>query len=155
MSRRVRAELKSLVALILLGLVGTAVGLVIVSHQRLNPPSWMPVIGKQEFKLNVRLTGAQGVLPGQGQMVTVSGVKVGRIVSVDLQDGQAVARLAIEPRFAQIYPNATVLLRPKTGLKDMVAELDPGDESSGSPVDSGATLATNQTAPDVNFDEIL
>lgn len=155
MSRRIRAELKSLVALIGIALVGILIGTYILAHQRINPPSWVPVIGKQEFILRAALQNAQGVLPGQGQMVTVSGVKVGRIASVDLENGRAVARLALEPRYSTVYPNATVLMRPKTGLKDMVAELDPGSPASGKPLHSGAELSTAQTNPDVNFDEIL
>jgi phospholipid/cholesterol/gamma-HCH transport system substrate-binding protein len=149
------AQLKSAVALVLLMLVGVFVGSVIVSHQRINPPSWMPIIGKDEFILRAQLTSVQGVLPGQGQAVTVSGVRVGQIGSVSLVDGAAIARLRIEKRFARIYPDATVLLRPKTPLKDMVAELDPGSPRSGPALKSGALLRTDHTAADVNLEEIL
>jgi phospholipid/cholesterol/gamma-HCH transport system substrate-binding protein len=149
------AQLKAAVAFVLLALAGTFAGAVIVSHQRINPPAWLPVIGKDEFTLRAQLTSVQGVLPGQGQAVTVSGVRVGQIGSVSLEDGVAVARLRIEKRFAHIYPDATVLLRPKTPLKDMVAELDPGTAASGRQLKSGALLRTNRTAPDVNLEEIL
>jgi phospholipid/cholesterol/gamma-HCH transport system substrate-binding protein len=154
-SRRIRAELQSLLALIGIALIGTTVGVFIAAHQRINPPSWVPIIGRHEFILRARLQNAQGVLPGQGQMVTVSGVKVGRIASVDLENGAAVAKLALQPKYETVYPNASVLMRPKTGLKDMVAELDPGSPSSGPPLRSGAELSTAHTNPDVNFDEIL
>jgi phospholipid/cholesterol/gamma-HCH transport system substrate-binding protein len=155
LSRRVRKELGSLVALVAIALAGTVVGVFILAHQRVTPPSWVPVIGRHEYMLRVRLQNAQGVLPGQGQAVTVSGVKVGRIASIDLENGAAVAKLAIEPRFAQVYPDATVLMRPKTGLKDMVAELDPGSPRSGAPLASGVELGSDHTNPDVNLDEIL
>src|SRR5262249_9801632 len=49
---------------------------------------------------------------------------------------------------------ATILLRPKTGLKDMVAELTPGDPSFGR-LPEGETIPISQTLPDVNLDEIL
>jgi phospholipid/cholesterol/gamma-HCH transport system substrate-binding protein len=149
------AQLKPAIAFVLLALVGTFAGVVIVSHQRINPPSWVPIIGKDEFILRAQLTSVQGVLPGQGQAVTVSGVRVGQIGSVDLVDGAAIARLRIEKRYAHIFPNATVLLRPKTPLKDMVAELDPGTPASGRQLNSGALLRTNHTAADVNLEEIL
>lgn len=155
MSRRIRAELKSLVALLGIALVGIVIGTFILAHQRIHPPSWIPIVGTHEFILKARLDNAQGVLPGQGQMVTVSGVRVGRIASVDLENGVAVARLALEPKYATVYPDASVLMRPKTGLKDMVAELDPGSPRSGPPLGSGAELTTANTRPDVNFDEIL
>jgi phospholipid/cholesterol/gamma-HCH transport system substrate-binding protein len=148
-------QLKPAIALTLLVLVGVAVGAYITAHQRLNPPSWVPIVGKDEFVLRAQLTSVQGVLPGQGQAVTVSGVRVGQIGSVELENGVAVARLRIETKYAHVYPNATVLLRPKTQLKDMVAELDPGSADSGPELKSGATLRTDHTAPDVNLEEIV
>ena len=39
--------------------------------------------------------------------------------------------MKIEPRARAIYRDATILLRPKTGLKDMVAELTPGTPEAG------------------------
>jgi phospholipid/cholesterol/gamma-HCH transport system substrate-binding protein len=149
------AQLKPAIAFALLALVGTFAGVVIVSHQRINPPAWVPIIGKDEFILRAQLTSVQGVLPGQGQAVTISGVRVGQIGSVELVDGAAIARLRIEKRFARIYPDATVLLRPKTPLKDMVAELDPGTPDSGPRLRSGTLLRTDRTAVDVNLEEIL
>lgn len=155
MRKIITYHLKSAVVLILVMLIGTVVGAVIVSHQRINPPAWMPVIGKDDFTLNAELTSVQGVLPGQGQAVTISGVRVGSIGPVELENGVAVAKLRIERRYARIYPNATVLLRPKTPLKDMVAELDPGSPKAGEPLESGASLSTARTNPDVNLEEIL
>ncbi|HET9025404.1 MAG TPA: MlaD family protein, partial [Burkholderiaceae bacterium] len=105
--------------------------------------------------LRAELTSVQGVLPGQGQAVTISGVRVGQIGSVDLVDGAAVARLRIETKYGHVYPDATVLLRPKTPLKDMVAELDPGSPKSGPALKSGALLRTDHTAADVNLEEVL
>jgi phospholipid/cholesterol/gamma-HCH transport system substrate-binding protein len=155
MRKILTGQLRAAIALVLLVLAGVASGAVIVSHQRINPPSWIPIVGKDEFILRAQLTSVQGVLPGQGQAVTVSGVRVGQIGSVELVDGVATARLRIEKRFAHIYPNATVLLRPKTPLKDMVAELDPGTAKSGPALKSGALLRTDHTAADVNLEEIL
>jgi phospholipid/cholesterol/gamma-HCH transport system substrate-binding protein len=148
-----RSNLKAAAAMLGLIVLGLAVGSYILANQRLNPPAWMPVIGEETFEFKAELESAQGVLPGQGQAVNVSGVKVGDIASVHLEDGRAIATLRVEPRFARVYPNATILLRPKTGLKDMVAELDPGSASSGEPLEEGATISNNQTAPDVNPEE--
>jgi phospholipid/cholesterol/gamma-HCH transport system substrate-binding protein len=155
MKKILLAQLKPAIALTALVLVGMTVGGVIVSHQRLNPPAWVPLLGKDDFVLRAQLTSVQGVLPGQGQAVTVSGVRVGQIGSVELEDGIAVASLRIEKRYAHVYPDATVLLRPKTQLKDMVAELDPGTPAAGPQLRSGALLRTDRTAPDVNLEEVL
>jgi len=150
-----RSNTKAAVALIGLIVLGCAVGSYILSNQRLNPPAWIPVVGEDTFEFKAEVESAQGILPGQGQSVNVSGIKVGDIASVHLEDGQAIATLRLEDRFSVIYPNASILLRPKTGLKDMVVELDPGSPSSGDPLDEGATLSTEQTNADVNFEEFL
>jgi phospholipid/cholesterol/gamma-HCH transport system substrate-binding protein len=150
-----RSNTKAAVAMVVLVVLGVAVGSYILSNQRLNPPAWMPVIGEDQFQIKAELESAQGVLPGQGQAVNISGVKVGDIASVELVDGRAVATLRIEERFARVYPDASVLLRPKTGLKDMVMELDPGSPSSGEPLDENVTIANDSTNPDVNLEEFL
>jgi phospholipid/cholesterol/gamma-HCH transport system substrate-binding protein len=133
--------------------IAVVVGTFITTHQRIHIPAAVPILGQHRFILNAQLTGAPGVMPGQGQMVTVSGVPVGEIAKVSLKDGKAVLRLDIKKRYAHVHRDATVLLRPKTGLKDMVAELDPGH--AGPDLKSGATIGTGQTQPDVNFDEFL
>jgi phospholipid/cholesterol/gamma-HCH transport system substrate-binding protein len=133
--------------------IALVVGTYIASHQRIHIPAWVPAIGQHRFVLNAQLSGAPGVMPGQGQAVTVSGVPVGEIGKVSLKNGKAVLRLDIKERFAHVHRDATILLRPKTGLKDMVAELDPGTQ--GPDLKSGATIGTGATKPDVNFDEFL
>jgi len=150
-----RSNIKAAVAFLGLIVLGVAVGSYILANQRLNPPAWIPVVGQDTFKLKAEVESAQGILPGQGQAVNVSGVKVGDIASVHLEDGRAIATLRIEERFSRVYPNASILLRPKTGLKDMVIELDPGSRSSGEPLEDGATLANSSTNADVNFEEFL
>ena len=81
------------------------------------------------------LESARAVAPGQGQSVRVAGVKIGDIGDVELEDGRAVVELEIEQRFkGLVREDSTALLRPKTGLKDMFIELDPGH---GAPMDEG------------------
>src|SRR2546422_3992956 len=57
-------------------------------------------------------------------------------------------------RSHMIKSDATMLLRPKTGLKDMIVELNPGTQSRPA-VNSGFTVPIANTRPDVNLDEIL
>jgi phospholipid/cholesterol/gamma-HCH transport system substrate-binding protein len=153
--KALRHNLVAGLALVALVVMGSAIGGYILGNQRLNWPSWMPVIGETQFKLEAELETVQGILPGQGQAVNVSGVKVGDIASVDLDEGKAIATLNIEEEFARIYPDATVLLRPKTNVKDMVIELDPGTRASGPRLESGARLRNDSTASDVNFADFL
>ncbi len=142
--------------MILVAVFGIGVGIYLVAHQRIVWPTWLPVLGHSEFTLNAQVTAVSGVLPGQGQAVTVSGVTVGQITAVTLHHGVPVVTMEIDPQYAgRIYPNATVLLRPKTGLNDMVAELDPGTAADGPHLHSGTTLSAANTLPPVELDEVL
>ena len=95
---------------------------IIVQNQRLR----IPLLEEKPFELKAEMTTAQAVTPGQGQTVRVAGVRVGDIYAVDYENGHAVVTMAIDRKFLPVYKNATILLRPKTGLKDMFLELDPG-----------------------------
>ena len=91
---------------------------------------------------------------GQGQAVTIAGVQVGQVGGVSLHNGQAIVTMNIYKQYAPIYRNATVLLRPRTPLKDMYLELDPGNRSAGR-VPNGGILSAANTQPDVDLSEIL
>ncbi len=91
---------------------------------------------------------------GQGQSVDVAGVQVGQVGAVDLKRGRAIVTMNIYKKYAPIYNNATVLLRPRTPLKDMYLSLDPGTKDAGA-VAVGATLPVANTQPDINVEEIL
>jgi phospholipid/cholesterol/gamma-HCH transport system substrate-binding protein len=116
----------------------------------------VPVLGKSYFVLKGNFQTAQAVAPGQGQAVTIAGAKIGEIASVDLHGGVAIVTMHLTPKYAEkrIYRNATMLLRPKTQLKDETVEVNPGTPASGA-LRSGATVPLAQTAPDGNFDEFL
>ena len=128
---------------------------VIVQNQRLR----IPLLEEKPFELKAEMTTAQAVTPGQGQTVRVAGVRVGDISSVDLENGHAVVTMAIDRKFLPVYKNATILLRPKTGLKDMFLELDPGTNydpnSDDDQFQNGGTIPVANTAPDTNVDQVL
>jgi phospholipid/cholesterol/gamma-HCH transport system substrate-binding protein len=149
---RYRTAFVSIVVMVLLALF---VGGYILSHERLSLPSWVPVVGKSYVTLRGDFQTGQALTPGQGQAVTIAGAKIGEIASVNLHEGDALVTMNITPKYAKyIYRNATMLLRPKTQLKDMTVEVNPGTPSAGR-VPSGYTVSLSQTAPDVNFEEFL
>jgi phospholipid/cholesterol/gamma-HCH transport system substrate-binding protein len=137
-------------AVVSLALIAAVVAGYILSHQRLRFP-WEG----RPFELQAAFSTAQAVTPGQGQTVRVSGVRVGDISSVKLKDGRAVVTMSFDPQYKDlVHTDATALLRPKTGLKDMFIELDPG--TTRAPLAKhGWTLPVGNTLPDVNPDEIL
>ena len=144
----IRKHWKDFAAICALFLVALVVAAIILGHQRVHLP-WSDF-----YEVNAEMSTVQAVTPGQGQTVDIAGVEVGEISSVKLEDGKAVIGMRIDKKYAPIYRDATVLLRPKTGLKDMVAELTPGTPSAGK-LDDGGTIPVSQTLPDVNLDEIL
>jgi phospholipid/cholesterol/gamma-HCH transport system substrate-binding protein len=127
---------------------------VILSQQRQPYPSWIPILGDDQFELKVEMDTAQAITPGQGQTVNMAGVEIGDIREVELVDGRAVVKMGINrPYEEMIRTDATVLLRPRTGLQDMTLDVDPGE--SGEPVSEGYTLPVSQSEPNVMFDQIL
>ncbi len=150
----IRKHMRDFVAVIVLLIVSLIVAVYILDKQRLSLPSGVPVLGVDYVGVEAELTSAQAVTPGQGQTVNIAGVEVGEISSVELENGKAVVGMQIEREHATIYRDATILLRPKTGLKDMVAELTPGTPEAGE-LPEGERIPASQTLPDVNLDEIL
>ncbi|HEY5045746.1 MAG TPA: hypothetical protein VII53_07800 [Solirubrobacteraceae bacterium] len=149
--RRYRTAFLAVVSMVV---IAAFVGGYILSHENLKLPSWVPVLGKSYFTLKADFQTAQAVAPGQGQAVTIAGAKIGEIASVDLQNGVAVVTMHVIPKYALLYRDATMLLRPKTQLQDITVEVDPGSPASGR-LQSGATIPLAQTAPNVGFDEFL
>jgi phospholipid/cholesterol/gamma-HCH transport system substrate-binding protein len=143
--------MRDFVAIIVLLLIALAVAVVILGNQRFSLP---PPLGPDAFEIEAELATAQAVTPGQGQTVNVAGVEIGEISNVELEDGKAIVRMQIDSEHDRIYRDASALLRPKTGLKDMVLELDPGTAAAGQ-LREGERIPISQTLPDVNLDEIL
>jgi phospholipid/cholesterol/gamma-HCH transport system substrate-binding protein len=150
----IRKHLVDFIAIIALVVVALVVASVILANQRLALPGWVPGLGQDFTEVEAELASAQAVTPGQGQTVNVAGVEVGEISAVRLERGRAIVTLRLEEGAVPVYRDASVLLRPKTGLKDMVAELTPGTREAGE-LPGGERIPIGQTLPDVNLDEIL
>lgn len=149
MRRGIRKYLANFLAVLGLVVVGTGIGVYILHEQRLR----FPLVEEQPFRLQVELSDAQAVAPGQGQSVRVAGVTVGAIGDVRLEDGHAVVNLELDRRHDDLVrEDATALLRSKTGLKDMFVEIDPGH---GRPMDEGDRIGMSGTLPDVDLDEVV
>jgi phospholipid/cholesterol/gamma-HCH transport system substrate-binding protein len=74
---------------------------------------------------------------------------------VSLKNGRALVRLDMFPKYEKlVHEDAKALLRPRTGLKDMFLQLDPGSDSA--PVAKEKfTIPVRNTLTDVDLDEIL
>ena len=155
MRRAIGKYLRDFIAILALFVVAAGVSGYILTKQRLTLPGWVPVVGTEFYEIEAAFPTAQAVTPGQGQTVTVAGVSIGELSKVRLSEGQAIISMRIKDRYrGRIYRDAKGLLRPKTGLKDMVVELTPGSRRSGA-LPEGGRIPVSETLPDVNFDEIL
>jgi len=150
MAKAIRDHARDFIALAALAVFALLITGYIVQHQRLR----IPILEEKPFELHAQFQTGQAITPGQGQTVRVAGVRVGDIDKVELDNGTADVTMAIDRKFLPIYRDATVLLRPKTGLKDMFLELDPGTRAAGE-YDEGDMIPVANTAPDVNLDQIL
>jgi phospholipid/cholesterol/gamma-HCH transport system substrate-binding protein len=154
LSRQARGHRKDTIAIVVLALAGIVMMLGIFTQQKASLPSWIPFVGEEFEHISAQFSTAQAVTPGQGQAVDIAGIQVGKVSSVDLEDGHAVVGMEIEPKYMQlIHPNASFLLRPKTNLNDMVVEIEPG--SGAKHVEDGAEFTLAQTEPNTNLDAFL
>jgi phospholipid/cholesterol/gamma-HCH transport system substrate-binding protein len=145
---------RDFVAILVLAAIGLTALFVILSQQSAALPSWFPFLGEDRFELKTEFQTAQAVTPGQGQTVNLSGVKIGDVSKVELEDGVAVVTMDVDPEFAElIHPDASALLRPRTGLQDMTIELDAG--TGDEEISEGFTIPLANTEPNINPDQIL
>jgi phospholipid/cholesterol/gamma-HCH transport system substrate-binding protein len=153
--RAIREHLRDFVAIGVLAVLALVATGVILVKQQANFPSWFPIVGEDHFVLKAQFSSAQAVTPGQGQTVDLSGIKVGSVQGVNLENGVAVVTMNIDPKYAPlIHRDASLLLRPRTGLQDMTIEIDPGTAGSKE-VQEGSTVPLANTQPNVNPDQIL
>jgi phospholipid/cholesterol/gamma-HCH transport system substrate-binding protein len=154
LSRQVRGRRKDTIAIIVLALAGIVMMLGIFTQQKASLPAWIPFVGEEFDHITAEFSTAQAVTPGQGQAVDVAGIQIGKVASVELEDGHAVVGMDIEPKYMKlIHPDAQFLLRPKTNLNDMIVEIDPGSQKGH--VDDGAEFSLAQTEPNTNLDAFL
>jgi phospholipid/cholesterol/gamma-HCH transport system substrate-binding protein len=154
MRRAIRRYSRDFIAIAVLAALALITTVVILTQQRAPFPSWLPVIGEDTFELRAEFTSAQAVIPGQGQTVNLAGVKVGDVSGVELEDGTAVVTMEVERDYQDlIHPDASMLLRPRTGLQDMTIQLDGGTATEA--VEDGETIPLANTKPNVNVDQIL
>jgi phospholipid/cholesterol/gamma-HCH transport system substrate-binding protein len=129
--------------------VSSAVGVYILGHQRISFPWNDRVAYRADFE------EVPGVAPGQGQEVRIAGVPVGEITAADVtRSGRARLTLSLEPRYATVFRNARVWLRPKSPLNEMYVLLDPGGKPAAR-LQAGAVIPLAETARPIQMDEVL
>ncbi|MDX8153776.1 MlaD family protein [Patulibacter brassicae] len=123
MRRAIREHARPVAVILLLALAGSGVALFVLVKQRL------PVPFRDTYDVRVVVPSADGVAPGLGQSVDVSGVRVGSIAEARIVGRNAELTLRIDRgKLPRVHRDARADLRPITPLKDMQLDLDPGTE---------------------------
>jgi phospholipid/cholesterol/gamma-HCH transport system substrate-binding protein len=149
--RAIRNHAKDFAAMLALTALALLIAGYILDNQRVR----LPFIEPSPFELKAEMSTAQSVTPGQGQTVRVAGVRIGDIAKAELREGRAIVTLSLDEEYNDLVrEDATALLRPKTGLKDMFLELNPGTKDAPL-AREGFTIPVSNTLPDVNPDEFL
>ncbi len=148
MKRAIITHRQDFIAILGLVVVALAVVIYILEHQ----PSF--TLGKTYYTVRADFATGAAVTAGQGQSVDIAGVQVGQVGAVHLQNGRAVVTMNIYKQYQPIYRDATVLLRPRTPLKDMYLSLDRGTRAAGA-IPNDGTLPAANTMPDIDVDQIL
>jgi phospholipid/cholesterol/gamma-HCH transport system substrate-binding protein len=88
--------------------------------------------------------------------VRISGVSVGKVVSVSLDHRTGLTRavIQIDNQFAPRPADTRAILREKSLLGETYVELTPGSQT-GPKIPDGGTLPHRQVAPSVQLDQIL
>lgn len=154
MRRQARGRGKDTIAIVVLAIAGIAMMLGIFVQQKASLPAWIPVVGEEFAHITGEFSTAQAVTPGQGQAVDIAGIQVGKVTSVELVEGHAVVGMDIEPEYMElIHSDASLLLRPKTNLNDMIVEVEPG--TAKGLLGDGGNIPLSRTEPNVNFEAFL
>ena len=74
----IRKHWMDFLAIFGMAIVGLAIGVYILNQQSLR----FPLVQEKPKQIEIELSNAQAVQPGQGQTVRVAGVEVGRIADV-------------------------------------------------------------------------
>lgn len=134
---------------LLLGLLvcGSVAGWVIFKNQSYQRP-W-----QHYYHVKAQLDDAKGLVPGK-QEVRISGVKVGVVTKSELVGGKPVVTMAIQKKYAPLYRNATMQVRPVTPLQDMYININRGAPAAGK-VPENATLPASATVTPVDVSRVL
>ncbi|HWD70381.1 MAG TPA: MlaD family protein [Solirubrobacteraceae bacterium] len=108
----------------------------------------------QGYRITVEFN--QAVQLGTQADIDISGVRIGRVVTVNLdhQTGLTRAVLQIDPKYAPRPRNTRAILRQKSLLGETYVELSLGN-ARGPMLQDGAQLPQAQVEPTVQLDQIL
>ncbi|MHB8507080.1 MAG: MlaD family protein [Candidatus Dormibacteria bacterium] len=104
-----------------------------------------------DYRVMFNVRDADAIVSGSD--VRIAGIPVGKVLSVSTSDTGARVVMGIEPRYAPIYTDATVLIRPKSLLGEKYVDMTKG--TSNQEVPNGGSLPDAQAFTQVELDQVL
>jgi len=96
----------------------------------------------------------KGVVPARAEL-RLAGVKAGSITGNDLVNGRAVLTVQVEKRYAPLYRDARVRIRPVTPLEDMYVDIESRGHRSAGELGEREILAAKHTISPVEVGTVL
>jgi virulence factor Mce-like protein len=121
---------------------------VIARGLRLNMP-W-----SHTYTVRVAVDDAKGVVPGK-QQVRISGLPVGKITKAELVNGRPVLTITIKGKYAPLYRDARLRLRPKTPLDDLYLNVENRGHKSAGKLQGNEILAAERTVVPVDIGRVF
>ncbi|WP_406691931.1 MlaD family protein [Saccharopolyspora sp. ID03-671] len=105
-----------------------------------------------DVSLTVMFPDASPLIPGN--LVRLSGVEVGQIESVELQDGQAAVKMRLDPSVLPLHSDASAKIRPVTLLGERFIDLSRGSDNAPE-MQEPLVIHSQRTTRAVDLDEVL
>jgi virulence factor Mce-like protein len=148
---RLKLELKRASGPFVLYVLLVIGGLLVAADIIKNLAGDKPWISYSTYK--AAFSDVKNVVPGEVEL-RVAGVKVGSIAASQLVDGHPVLTMHLESKYAPLYRDAQIRIRPVTPLEDMYVDIvSRGHKSAGQL--GNATLPESQTQSPVEISSVL
>ena len=149
---RIRLQLardaKPAIATAVLVVAGFVAALVLVASLHVRLP-W-----QHRYVTKVAVRDAAGIVP-HSAVVRISGVPVGRVTNVDIEDRRPVLTIEMEPGRGPLYRDARAQIRPGTPLNDRFLDvIDRGTKRAGV-LGRNDVLDASRTSQPVDLSEVL
>ena len=142
-----RARAGFIALLVLLALTIGAIA-VIANGLRLNMP-W-----SKTYTVRVAVDDARGVVQGK-QQVRISGLPVGKITKAELVNGRPVLTITIKKKYAPLYRDARLRLRPKTPLEDLYLNVESRGHKSAGELKEHQLLSADRTIAPISIGRVF
>ena len=155
MNDRVKLEIKRASGPFLLFVLLVVAGILVGANTIRNLAGDKPWVSYTKYK--VAFENVKGVVPGRHEL-RIAGVKAGSITDSVLVDGRPVMSLNVEKKYAPLYRDAKVRIRPVTPLEDMYVDIESrgtkaaGELKSG---ENGEVLAVRNTTSMTEIGRVL